>query len=75
MVFIFQKVKFRDDTKGANNDDEDGEEILENINSTSEHEWKWYIIRQENTLPQLWSFLINTLTFYALFSTPFVLVF
>jgi glucan phosphoethanolaminetransferase (alkaline phosphatase superfamily) len=37
--------------------------------------WRWWIIRQENTLPQFWNFVINTLTIYALFVTPFVLVF
>jgi hypothetical protein len=26
-------------------------------------------------LPQLWNFLINSLTVYAMFATPFVLVF
>ena len=45
------------------------------INSSVTNEWKWYIIRQENTLPQLWNFLINSLTVYAMFATPFVLVF
>lgn len=45
------------------------------MNFSQDNVWKWYIIRQENTLPQLWSFLVNTLTVYALFVTPFVLVF
>lgn len=77
IVFIFQKVKFgnTEEKRKTNDMDEDGDDILENLNSATEHEWKWYIIRQENTLPQLWSFLTNTLTFYALFATPFVLVF
>ena len=48
---------------------------LDYINTQQETEWKWYIIRQENTLPQLWNFLINSLTVYAMFATPFVLVF
>ena len=48
---------------------------LDYINTQQEAEWKWYIIRQENTLPQLWNFLINSLTVYAMFVTPFVLVF
>jgi hypothetical protein len=55
--------------------DDDGDFDLENINSSQETVWKWYIIREGNTLPQLWSFLVNTLTVYALFATPFVLVF
>jgi len=59
--------------KDDNNDD--GDVDLENINNSQEHVWKWYIIRQENTLPQLWNFLINSLTVYAMFATPFVLVF
>lgn len=59
--------------KDDNNDD--GDVDLENINNSQEHVWKWYIIRQENTLPQIWNFLTNSLTIYALFTTPFVLVF
>ncbi len=38
-------------------------------------EWKWWIIREENTLPQLWSIITNFLTIYALFVTPVVVVF
>ena len=47
IVFIFQKVKFGNtEEKRKNNDmDEDGDDILENLNSATEHEWKWYIIR------------------------------
>lgn len=48
---------------------------LENINSQQENVWRWYIIRTENTLPQLWTLLVNSLTVYAMFVTPFVLVF
>jgi len=62
----------------AENDkgEEDGDVDLDYINTNQqENEWKWYIIRQENTLPQLWNFLINSLTVYAMFATPFVLVF
>ena len=55
--------------------DDDGDVDLENINNSQETVWKWYIIRQENTLPQLWSFITNTLTVYALFATPLVLIF
>ena len=55
--------------------DDDGDIDLENINSSQEQVWKWYIIRQENTLPQIWSFITNMLTIYALFATPFLLVF
>jgi hypothetical protein len=28
------------------NQEEEGDDILENISRTSEHEWKWWIIRQ-----------------------------
>jgi hypothetical protein len=56
-------------------DGDDGEVDLENINSYQENVRQWNIIREGNTLPQLWSFLVNTLTVYALFATPFVLVF
>lgn len=59
----------------AAGDGDDGEVDLENINSNQDNVWKWNIIREGNTLPQLWSFLVNTLTVYALFATPFVLVF
>ena len=48
---------------------------MESINSSSEHEWKWWIIRSQNPLPQLWSIITNTLTIYALFVTPAVIVF
>ena len=77
-VFLFQRLKLADEKFNKNkeiNNEDDGDDILENINSSAEHEWKWYIIRQENTLPQIWQFLTNMLTIYALFVTPFVLVF
>lgn len=53
-VFLFQRIKLADDKNKKNkhlNKDDDGEDILENINNGTENEWKWYIIRQENTLP------------------------
>ena len=28
------------------NNDEDGDDILENIGNSNEHEWKWWIIRR-----------------------------
>lgn len=59
---------------GLNNEVEE-DDILENINSSTEQEWKWWIIRSENTLPQLWSIITNFLTIYALFVTPVVVVF
>mmetsp|Transcript_24655 Transcript_24655/g.38335 ORF Transcript_24655/g.38335 Transcript_24655/m.38335 type:complete len:195 (+) Transcript_24655:1068-1652(+) len=48
---------------------------LDSMATTQENVWRWYIIRQENSLPQLWNFIINMLTIYALFATPFILVF
>ena len=45
------------------------------MNRTGESEWRWYIIRSENTFPQLWAFVLNNLTVYAMFATPAVLVF
>jgi hypothetical protein len=45
------------------------------MDDPSAQEWRWYIIRQENALPQFWSFIINLLTIYALFLTPLDLVF
>ena len=75
---MFQKLKFADkNTKKVDdlNNIDDGDDLLENINNSNEQDWKWYIIRQENTLPQIWSFLTNMLTIYALFATPMVLVF
>lgn len=64
--------------QSANSDKKDNADMgmdFENMNFSQDNQWKWYIIRQENTLPQIWSFLVNTLTVYALFVTPFVLVF
>jgi hypothetical protein len=54
---------------------EEGDDLLDNIFLSNENEWKWWIIRSENTLPQLWSIITNFLTIYALFVTPVVLVF
>ena len=68
-------MKIRNEAMRELLSEDDEQEILENIQKTSQKQWRWYIIRQENTLPQLWSFIINSLTFYALYSTPFVLVF
>lgn len=59
----------------SGNQEEEGDDILENISRSSEHEWKWWIIRQQNPLPQLWNFITNFLTIYALFVTPWVIVF
>jgi hypothetical protein len=75
--FIRMKQSMNGD-KGAKNQakgDDDGDVDLDNINNNQKQVWKWYIIRMENTLPQIWSFLINMLTIYALFATPFILVF
>lgn len=80
LVFYFVRMK-QSATKNLNRKseaekgDDDGDVDLDYINTQQETEWKWYIIRQENTLPQLWNFLINSLTVYAMFATPFVLVF
>ena len=78
LVYHFIRMK-QSASEGGRNiggaDGDDGEVDLENINSNQESVWKWNIIREGNTLPQLWSFLVNTLTVYALFVTPFVLVF
>ena len=46
----------------SGNQEEEGDDILENISRSSEHEWKWWIIRQQNPLPQLWNFITNFLT-------------
>lgn len=73
-ILLYQKIRLSQD-RIKNTHVEEDEDILENINLSSAPRWNWKIIRQENTLPQIWSFLVNTLTFYALFSTPFVLVF
>ena len=77
LVLLFEKMRQRNKAhilSKTKNQQEDYEDLLDNIKNT-ESDWKWWIIRQENTLPLLWQFIINTLTFYALFSTPFVLVF
>ena len=49
--------------------------MLDAVMNQSDHEWKWWIIRSENTLPQMWSIITNFLTIYALFVTPVVVVF
>ena len=56
LVYHFIKIKFTAMSlnsalgkDGEPNIDEDVD--LENINNPNEREWKWYIIRQENTLP------------------------
>lgn len=36
--------------------------------------FKWYFIKTSNMIPQMWDFIINTCTIYALFTTPFILV-
>ena len=55
--------------------DADNDVDIEYVNRSSETEWRWYIIRTENTFPQIWAFLLNNLTVYAMFATPLVLVF
>jgi len=65
-----------DDSKKRNgNQEEEGDDILENISRSSEHLWRWWIIRQQNPVPQFWNFITNFLTIYALFVTPWVIVF
>jgi len=49
--------------------------MLSHMDTGLETQWKWYIIREDNTFPQFWTFVINSMTFYSLFITPFVLVF
>ena len=75
LIKTYDQMKIRNEAMRELLSEDDEQEILENIQKTSQKQWRWYIIRQENTLPQLWSFIINSLTFYALYSTPFVLVF
>ena len=70
-VYIFQRFKFSSEPKEEDNNQDDQEDVVIKDNVV----WRWWIIRQENTLPQFWNFVINTLTIYALFVTPFVLVF
>mmetsp|Transcript_21052 Transcript_21052/g.32583 ORF Transcript_21052/g.32583 Transcript_21052/m.32583 type:complete len:181 (-) Transcript_21052:2154-2696(-) len=74
--FVRLKQSTNESRRRKKNDgNDDGDIDPDIINNSQEHIWKWYIIRQENTLPQLWSFLTNMLTIYALFATPFILVF
>ena len=47
-VFLFQRLKLADEKFQKNKEageGADGDDILDNINSSTEHEWKWYIIR------------------------------
>ena len=56
--------------------EEQGDDILDSVaGGGNTQEWKWWIIRKNNALPTFWTFLTNMLTIYALFVTPFVLVF
>ena len=80
LVLLFEKMRLRSQNRHQqyqmnSDEDHDGDDDILNNISQPEASRKWWIIRQENTLPQIWSFIINSLTFYALFSTPFVLVF
>jgi hypothetical protein len=54
---------------------DEGDDLLDNVMHHMDQEWKWWIIRSENTLPQMWSIITNFLTIYALFVTPVVVVF
>lgn len=49
--------------------------MLDKLDDLNKKDWRWYVIREENFLPQFWSFIINLLTIYALFLTPLDLVF
>ena len=75
-VYLFQSLnnKKKDEEHEKILTDE-GDDLLDNVNHMSDHEWKWWIIRSENTLPQMWSIITNFLTIYALFVTPVVVVF
>ena len=77
MVHFYVTIKYSISTLQKNHvdDDDDFDMEEENERRSGKKIWKWYIIRQENTLPQLWGGIINSLTIYALFATPFVLVF
>jgi hypothetical protein len=76
-VYLFQKLSIRhiSDERREAKRGKDFDDFLDRMDDGSAKEWRWFIIRQENALPQFWSFIINLLTIYALFLTPLDLVF
>jgi len=36
---------------------------------------KWYVVRSNQSLVQIWAFFVNSMTIYSLFATPLALVF
>lgn len=79
LVFHFVRMKnlaqISNKKRKQEGTDADNDVDMEYVNRSSESEWRWYIIRSENTFPQIWAFLLNNLTVYAMFATPLVLVF
>ena len=50
-VYLFQSLNNKTDIDEDKFATDEGDDILENINAGSDMEWKWWIIREENTLP------------------------
>ena len=51
-IYLFQSFNNTKITEGEGKFlTEDGDDLLDNINIGQEVEWKWWIIRSENTLP------------------------
>lgn len=74
-VYLFQSLNNKTPVEDDKVITDEGDDLLDNVNHMSDQEWKWWIIREENTLPILWSVITNFLTIYALFVTPMVVVF
>ena len=48
------------------------DETLMTDNKGEEDAEKWYLINEEKTVSQVWTMIMNFLTIYTLFTTPFV---
>lgn len=72
---INQFYKMKHSSKEFNENQQTEDMNLDEIILTPENLWVWYIIRRDNTLPQIWDLIVNTFTVYAMFSTPLVLCF
>jgi hypothetical protein len=45
---------------------------IDDIEKEKGDRWRWYVIRTSKVIPQAWLFIINCLTIYAMFFTPFM---
>lgn len=48
------------------------DELFSSDKPNQDGEEKWYLINEDKTLPQIWNMIMNCLTIYTLFATPFM---